>query len=644
MIGPITIKVSASHPDVPLREVPVFTGSACTVGVTDVPAHFGGITVTGVSVTVEDARGESTTVSAKRSGCVWTATFAGSVFDLPGYVKNGLTVTAHGTDENEDARTWTLGKGDVCIIDAQGVPAPGESWTNVHLRDEVPANPVKGDLAKDGETWKIYDGEAWRGLGGGGGVESVNGKTGDVVLTGEDIEVGEGTSLPASRVLNDALMHMDDYGNPHNVTCAQIGAVADGDPRLTDARTPTAHAETHAVNGDDPITPISIGALSSDGGVVYGDITMYGSQEAITLEVGAGGYGGSVTVYSGSGHPASIKKDGNEVATEEQVDAAKTELNTRIDLIEATTKPNMNIVGSPKFSQGVVSGFSANDYLMFPTQVNVGKNRVDFYMSFTTGADVTTQQNMLDSWCGLAVAISGGHLVLAVSDNGTTFTTDTSIWGLSVNSSYNLKISFDYDLSSPSQYTVKAYIDGGEIPYCAVSLDGPVFPTATYWGGANPQSGVHHIFGGTINLNECRMDWNGTTVWRGYDELPTVKFDPTATPRLDTAEKIAAQSAYPMAAVVGGALKDRTVNHATAGGTFTFPARNGSNARDFVLVIDALTTAPTVTFPGGMTYVSEQDAADVWTAEADKVNAWYFTEQTDGVFMVCHKSMSVVAQ
>ena len=107
---------------------------------------------------------------------------------------------------------------------------------------------------------------------------------------------------------------------------------------------------------------------------------------------------------------------------------------------------------------------------------------------------------------------------------------------------------------------------------------------------------------------------------------------------------ISAQSAYPMATVSDGALKDRTVNHATAGGTFTFPARTGTNARDFVLVIDALETAPTVTFPGSFTYVSEQDAADIWTAEAGKVSAWYFSEVADGVFMVCHKAMGAVAQ
>ena len=356
--------------------------------------------------------------------------------------------------------------------------------------------------------------------------------------------------------------------------------------------------------------------------------------------------GGGTSDYDSLSNRPSINGEtltGNvDLATPESVDDAKDELNARIDLIEATTKPNMNIVGSPKFNQGVVSGFSANDYLMFPTQVNVGQNMVEFYMSFTTGADVTTQQNLLDSWCGLAVAIKDGRFILAASSDGTSFVQDQSDAVVNHNTSYNVAIRF----VNPAQgvYLVRLSDEDAMTDLATVELSAPLFPTATYWGGANPQSGVNHVFGGTINLNECRMVWNGTTVWRGYDELPTVKFDPTATPRLDTAEKIASQSAYPMADVVGGALEDRTINHATAGGTFTFPARTATNARDFVLVIDSLATAPTVTFPGTVTYVSDQDAADVWTAEAGKTNAWYFSEVTDGVFMVSHKALAAVAQ
>ena len=156
--------------------------------------------------------------------------------------------------------------------------------------------------------------------------------------------------------------------------------------------------------------------------------------------------------------------------------------------------------------------------------------------------------------------------------------------------------------------------------------------------GGNVNSGSSMTIGGSSGTGGALVVEDGgsgnASIKKGGKEVAT---EEQLTP-------ISAQSAYPMSTVVGGALNDRTVNHATAGGTFNFPARTGTNARDFVLVIDAISEAPTVTFPGSFTYVSEQDAADIWTAEAGKVNAWYFSEVADGVFMVCHKAMDVVSQ
>lgn len=156
--------------------------------------------------------------------------------------------------------------------------------------------------------------------------------------------------------------------------------------------------------------------------------------------------------------------------------------------------------------------------------------------------------------------------------------------------------------------------------------------------GGNVNSGSSMTIGGSSGPGGTLVVEDGgsgnASIKKGGKEVAT---EEQLTP-------ISAQSAYPMSTVVDGVLKDRTVNHATAGGTFTFPARTGTNARDFVLVIDSLETAPTVTFPGSVTYVSEQDAADIWAAEAGKVNAWYFSEVADGVFMVCHKAMSAVSQ
>lgn len=102
-------------------------------------------------------------------------------------------------------------------------------------------------------------------------------------------------------------------------------------------------------------------------------------------------------------------------------------------------------------------------------------------------------------------------------------------------------------------------------------------------------------------------------------------------------------AAYRVSCVEDGALLDRTVNTSSTGGAFTLPSRTGDCARDFVVVVASSSTAPTVSLPtAGVTYVS--DDPDVWTAEADKVNVWYFSEVGDNVFMVAHKAMGEAAQ
>lgn len=400
MIGVITVKVSAAKPSFPISTVPVFVGSDCTLAVADVPSVFYGVRLTSVSVSITNADGATVTAVCVRSGATWCATIPGAHFSGPGRVRAGLTVSACGT--HEDGTTiggWTLGRGDVDIMPADAVPVPGMSWQDVHLRDKVPAAPVKGDLAKVGGSWMLFTGSSWEALGGGGAVSSVNGMIGAVVLDAAAVGARPASWTPSA---------------------SDVGA-------RPDSWTPSAQEV-----GAFPASGGEVGSAES-AGVIRLAATYYAApvlefkqsfSDASALDIP----NSAMYEQTGEGPKASIKKGGKEVATEEQL-----------------------------------------------------------------------------------------------------------------------------------------------------------------------------------------------------------------TP-------ISAQSAYPMSTVSDGALKDRTVNHATAGGTFTFPERTGTNARDFVLVIDALSEAPTVTFPGSVTYVIEQDAADIWTAEAGKVNAWYFSEQTDGVFMVCHKAMGVVSQ
>lgn len=75
-----------------------------------------------------------------------------------------------------------------------------------------------------------------------------------------------------------------------------------------------------------------VGALSTEGGTVKGTIVMYTDYAPAIMQIGAGGYGGILEVYSGADQPASIQKDGQEVATEFQVAA----VSNRVDALGST--------------------------------------------------------------------------------------------------------------------------------------------------------------------------------------------------------------------------------------------------------------------------------------------------------------------
>ncbi len=116
--------------------------------------------------------------------------------------------------------------------------------------------------------------------------------------------VVNGQVLPTVNGLGTASTHDVSTGGD----AAADEVVLGSDSRLDDARTPTAHAATHAAGGSDPITPASIGAATSaqgalaDTAVQPGDLATVATSGAYADLTGVPSPGGRVdTVVAGAG-------------------------------------------------------------------------------------------------------------------------------------------------------------------------------------------------------------------------------------------------------------------------------------------------------------------------------------------------------
>lgn len=191
----------------------------------------------------------------------------------------------------------------------------------------------------------------------------------------------------------------------------------------------------------------------------------------------------------------------------------------RIEELSAAKFPDVVIVGTPHIEGGQVSNYSATSYLQFPF-VDISRGQpFDIYFSFTTTNDVTTQQNILDSYFGIALAIQNGKGIMALSSNGTNWDigTATGTNTLLPNTTYYVKYSW-----TGTEYSA-ALSTNDETYVPDMNLTSSLSPhkTTIFIGGSPNLFGpsTAHPFKGTINFNKSKVVVNGLTVWEGMADV-----------------------------------------------------------------------------------------------------------------------------
>lgn len=195
-----------------------------------------------------------------------------------------------------------------------------------------------------------------------------------------------------------------------------------------------------------------------------------------------------------------------------------TELRQKISEIEMSKFPNATIIGQPTINNGQISGFSATNYLKFPFLVNFQNLPFEINFDITTGANVVTQENILDSDYGLAFAIRNSRFVIAISTNGTSWNLGEGVGTVIVepNHSYRIKINWD-----GSRYVVAYSIDGGAsyIDDIVIVANQAPYTKQMFIGVGENWEQVVNSFSGIVNLNYANLIIADKLVWQGMDDV-----------------------------------------------------------------------------------------------------------------------------
>ena len=164
MITTMSIKVNAARPNMPLSPWFSFAGSPTSIRILDMPKQISSWNITSVKVIAKYPDNRNVEREAIRNGCVWVATIEGC--DISGKVTSGYEIVADGLDEQgQEVRGYVLGCGDIYIMDRDVSIQKNIEKYNVRYCDELPTNPVKGDLIYHNGNVRLFNGSEWLTLG-----------------------------------------------------------------------------------------------------------------------------------------------------------------------------------------------------------------------------------------------------------------------------------------------------------------------------------------------------------------------------------------------------------------------------------------------------------------------------------------------
>jgi len=191
------------------------------------------------------------------------------------------------------------------------------------------------------------------------------------------------------------------------------------------------------------------------------------------------------------------------------------DLTQRVNNIESLKVPNVVIIGEPTIQEGQVSNIDENNHLQLPFVLDREGRNWECDLSFTTGDDITTQQNIIDSRCSIALAVRNSDLVLALSTNGTAFNLGEHIMPdflLQPNTTYYVRISYISNMGYVLEADVNPITYGS--PHLSIGYPDSPIAARTLLIGSDGNS-----FSGTLDLNKWSLKLNNELIWLGMDNV-----------------------------------------------------------------------------------------------------------------------------